>query len=61
MIQNEFVRPVKVRVGLSDGTNTEVTGDEVAEGMEVVVSEQQAQTAAAAANPFVPQFRQKGK
>jgi HlyD family secretion protein len=61
VIQDEFVRPVKVRVGLSDGTNTEVTGDEVKEGMEVVVGEQQAQTAAAAANPFVPQFRQKGK
>jgi len=61
VIQNEFVRPVKVRVGLTDGTNTEVTGDEVKEGVEVVVGEQQTQTTAAAANPFVPQFRQKGK
>jgi HlyD family secretion protein len=61
VIQNEFVRPIKVRVGLSDGTNTEVSGDDVKEGMEVVVGEQQTQTTAAAANPFVPQFRQKGK
>ena len=63
VIQNEFVRPVKVRVGLTDGTNTEVSGDEVKEGLEVVVGEQQTQaTGAKATNPFVPQpFGQKPK
>ena len=37
--QGEFVRPVSVRVGLTDGTLTEVQGAEVAEDMRVVVGE----------------------
>ena len=35
--QGDFVRPIKVRTGLSDGLFTEIFGDEVAEGMEIVV------------------------
>ena len=35
-----YVRPVKVSIGLSDGTMTEVQGDEVKEGMEVIIGEQ---------------------
>ena len=35
-----FVRPVDVSVGTSDGTMTEVSGDNVKEGMQVVLGEQ---------------------
>lgn len=35
--QGDFVRPVAVKVGLNDGAQTEVLGDAVQEGMEVVV------------------------
>ena len=38
--------PVKVHVGLSDGTMTEVQGDDVKEGMEVILAKRR-QTAAA--------------
>jgi HlyD family secretion protein len=33
------LKPVVVRTGLSDGTRTEVTGEELMEGMEIVVSD----------------------
>jgi HlyD family secretion protein len=35
--QGEFVRPVKVRTGLSDGVTTEIRGGGLGEGTEVVV------------------------
>jgi HlyD family secretion protein len=35
--QGDFVRPVKVRVGLSDGVITEISGGELVEGVEIVV------------------------
>jgi HlyD family secretion protein len=35
--QGELVRPVKIRVGLSDGLVTEVSGEGLAEGTEIVV------------------------
>jgi hypothetical protein len=33
------LKPIVVRTGLSDGTRTEVTGQELMEGMEIVVSD----------------------
>jgi HlyD family secretion protein len=63
--QGEFVRPVSVDVGLTDGTLTEVQGPEVVEGMQVVVGE--ASTPAAGgpgpgASPFTPQIgRSRGR
>jgi len=62
-----FVRPVGVRIGISDGTMTEVQGDKLAAGTEVVVSEMSAggrdsRVAGMKAgsgtntNPFVPQM-----
>jgi HlyD family secretion protein len=52
------LRPLEARTGLTDGRRTEVRGDGVAEGLEVVVrSSQSADTAPTAdANPFTPQF-----
>ncbi|MCX7014362.1 MAG: hypothetical protein NTW86_17725, partial [Candidatus Sumerlaeota bacterium] len=55
------VRPIHVRVGLSDGTNTEAQGEGLTEGIEVVLGEEQQGAAPGEAkNPFTPQlFRQK--
>lgn len=35
--RGDFVRPIAVKTGLSDGTRTEVSGDGVADGVEVIV------------------------
>jgi hypothetical protein len=35
--EGHFVRPIPVRVGLSDGRVTEVAGDGLRDGLEVVV------------------------
>jgi HlyD family secretion protein len=53
----EFVKPVRVTLGGSDGTNTAVTGPELEEGMEVVIG-QMVQSAGGdgTVNPFAPKF-----
>lgn len=52
-------RPARVKVGLSDGTKTEVSGPTLREGMQIVTalpaSDQTAASPAAAANPLQPQ------
>jgi HlyD family secretion protein len=62
--QGALVRPVQVRLGLSDGTLTEVDSPELKEGAQVVVGEmekQQAGKPAPGASPFAPQlFRGSG-
>ena len=35
--QGDLVRPIKIRIGLSDGLVTEISGDGLAEGTEIVV------------------------
>ena len=35
----DFVRPVEVQVGISDGVTTEISGDKISEGMKVVIGE----------------------
>jgi HlyD family secretion protein len=49
---------IKVRTGLTDGTNTEITTDELADGDQIIVGEVSTQTSAAApsggTNPFAP-------
>jgi HlyD family secretion protein len=35
----EFVRPVEVRVGVTDGVTTEISGNKIDEGAEVVIGE----------------------
>jgi HlyD family secretion protein len=57
--QGEFVRPVSVSVGLTDGTLTEVQGPEVVEGIQVVVSEPLPPASGGpgpGASPFTPQI-----
>ena len=58
--QGEFLRPIEVRVGMTDGTMTEVESPELTEGMAVVISEQrQAGAPQAGASPFVPQMQRR--
>ena len=57
----QFVRPIKVEVGITDGTNTEIISGEVKEEMLVVVGKQATSSADAAnpTNPFTPQLGRK--
>jgi HlyD family secretion protein len=53
--EKNLVRPVLVRVGLSDGTTTEITGGDLAEGQAVVIGLSIAATPADnSINPFAP-------
>jgi HlyD family secretion protein len=58
--EGEFVRPVKVKVGTSDGIDTEISAADLKDGPEVVVGEivqtaQQGQER----NPFLPQMKRR--
>jgi HlyD family secretion protein len=56
--QGSLLRPVQVKIGLSDGTLTEISGQDLEAGQPVVIGEQQSGTAdTATANPFTPQLR----
>jgi HlyD family secretion protein len=50
----EFVSPVEVTTGTSDGVNTAVTADNLREGQEAVIGEASANSQAATKNPFLP-------
>ena len=53
----KFVKPIRVQVGITDGLNTEVRGDDLKEGMQPIIGEVHAQTGdGEAKNPFAPQF-----
>jgi len=59
VLDGKYVRPIRVGIGLTDGTTTEVTGENLTEGMPVVVGETtpaSANAAGGAASPFTPQF-----
>jgi HlyD family secretion protein len=52
-----YVRPIEVQIGVSDGTMTEVRGGDVKEGMEIVLGEApKADRSSDTANPFAPKF-----
>jgi HlyD family secretion protein len=52
-----FVRPVKVRIGLSDGAMTEIVGGDLKEATAVVVGEvRQNGDSGGTSNPFTPQM-----
>jgi HlyD family secretion protein len=61
--EGELVRPVDVKLGISDGSATEISGEEVKEGMEVVMGETRSTSAdtADSTNPFLPKIRFGGK
>jgi len=50
----EFVRPVEVKIGTSDGANTAVAADELREGQVVITGEIAAMTQTDVKNPFLP-------
>jgi HlyD family secretion protein len=50
------VRPVKVKIGLSDGVNTEIAGGDLQENTAVVVGEEQDNSGGGVSNPFTPQL-----
>jgi HlyD family secretion protein len=52
----EFVRPMEVKAGVSDGANTSVMADNLQEGQEIVVGEASANSPVITKNPFVPQI-----
>lgn len=54
--EGEFVRPIEVKVGTSDGSNTAVTGDNLKAGEEVVTGETTGPAQSGTQNPFVPNF-----
>jgi HlyD family secretion protein len=58
----EFLKPIHVRAGITDGTVTEIRGEGLTEGLEVVTGEIRAESAAATnTNPFgPPQFGKGG-
>jgi len=55
----EFVRPMEVKLGISDGTNTVVAADTLREGQEVVTGEIAGTAQAVTQSPFVPQIRRR--
>jgi HlyD family secretion protein len=56
--EGKYVKPVRVRTGLTDGINTEVQSDEIKEGTEVVTAEGRPEVSTDdARNPFAPNFR----
>jgi HlyD family secretion protein len=54
----DFLRPIEVQIGATDGTQTEVSGSELSEGMEVVVGEIRKENASGGdtTNPFAPKL-----
>ncbi len=55
--QGNFLEPIRVTTGLSDGVVTEVQGDRLKEDMEVILGQQiQATGPAGNTNPFIPQL-----
>jgi HlyD family secretion protein len=62
LLEGDHVRPVRVKAGMSDGTVTEVEGDGLREGLEVVTGLQtQGRDQIKATNPFTPQFLRRGQ
>jgi len=60
--EGQHVRPIFVQIGLSDEDMTEVEGEGLVEGMEVVTGQQEIQeTSAGGSNPFLPKFPRMGK
>jgi HlyD family secretion protein len=60
----KVLKPVRVHVGLSDGTHTQVTGNGLQEGMQIIVGANTGTTApatAASSNPLQPQQQSTGR
>ena len=59
--EGNYVRPIRVRSGMTDGISTEVEGQGLSEGMLIVTGLQTSDNSQASTkNPFTPQFRNRG-
>jgi HlyD family secretion protein len=57
----QHVRPIPVRVGLTDGTMAEVEGEALTEGLEIVTGQEtQARGESNTTNPFAPRIPRRG-
>jgi HlyD family secretion protein len=54
--EGNYVRPVKVRLGLTDGAQTEIVGGDLSEGANVVTGDQRQAAVENVTNPFTPQM-----
>jgi len=59
--QGSFVRPLHVQIGLTDGSRTEISGEDLSENMQIVVGLGQTEAVAKSGNPFIPQIPGKKK
>jgi HlyD family secretion protein len=57
--EGEYVSPVKVKLGVSDGTSTAVAAKALHEGQEIVVGEEVENAQAGTLNPFLPPVRKR--
>ena len=57
--QGDFVRPVAVQVGATDGLRTEVMGEGLAEGLDVVIGQRLRDVGVA--SPFLPNFKKSAR
>ncbi len=58
----EWLRPIEVQIGPTDGTQTEVSGSDLREGMEIVIGEMRNETAdGETTNPFAPKLFRGGQ
>jgi len=55
----EFIRPIEVKTGPSDGANTAVASDILRDGQEVVTGETVETAQTGPKNPFIPQIRKR--
>ena len=63
VVQGQYVRPIPVRSGLSDGTQVEVSGEGLHEGLDVVTGVREAPAAGSPSdvtNPFTPKMPKRG-
>lgn len=62
VLQGKYVRPIEVQVGLSDGTMTQVQGQDLSAGLEVVIGIRDQKAASTdTRNPFTPQFLRRSR
>ena len=60
VLDGDHVRPLRVKIGITDNKDTEVSGDGVQEGVQVVIGEKapgEDGDAEGTSNPFLPKFR----
>jgi HlyD family secretion protein len=55
----DFVRPLEVKLGVTDGVNTAVVAENLAEGQDVVVGQLSSAAQSGTKNPFVPQIQRR--